>query len=220
MNKKIILFGTGNIAEVAYYYLSRIDNYELVAFTKEKNYVRENETKFNLPVVNFNILETIYNPDEYYLFAPFGATNLNKFREKIYNKGKEKGFSFITYISPDAKIYTENIGENCFILENNVIQPYVSIGNNCILWSGNHIGHHSVIEDHVFITSHVVISGNCLIKKYSYLGVNSSLKDGIIINNSTIVGMSSCITKNTECYGVYMGIPGKMVKKCDDNITL
>ena len=220
MNKKIILFGTGNIAEVAYYYLSKIDNYELVAFTKEQNYVRENEIKFNLPVVNFNILETIYNPDEYYLFAPFGATNLNKFREKIYNKGKEKGFSFITYISPDAKIYTENIGENCFILENNVIQPYVSIGNNCILWSGNHIGHHSVIEDHVFITSHVVISGNCLIKKYSYLGVNSSLKDSIIINNSTIVGMSSCITKNTESYGVYMGIPGKIVKKCDDDITL
>lgn len=220
MIKKVILFGTGNIAEVACYFLNKSDNYKVVAFTKEKNYIQNNETKFDLPVIDFDIIENIYDINEYYLFAPFGATNLNKFREKIYNKGKEKGYSFITYISPDAKIYTENIGENCFILENNVIQPYVTIGNNCVLWSGNHIGHHSILEDHVFITSHVVISGNCIIKKYSYLGVNSTIKDNIIINESTVIGMSSCITKNTESYSIYMGIPGKIFKKYNDDINL
>ena len=156
----------------------------------------------------------------YSLFAPFGATHLNKFREKIYNSGIKKGYSFISYISPDAKIYTTDIGNNCFILENNVIQPYVKIGNNCVLWSGNHIGHHSTIEDHVFITSHVVISGNCIVKKYSYLGVNSTLKDSIIINESSVIGMASCITRNTESYNIYMGIPGKIFKKCDDSISL
>lgn len=220
MIQKIIIFGTGKIAEVAYYFLNKSDNYKVVAFTKEKNYIKDNETKCDLPVVEFEILENIYNTKEYYLFAPFGATNLNKFREKIYNKGKDKGFSFITYISPDAKVYTKNIGENCFILENNVIQPYVKIGNNCILWSGNHIGHHSIVEDSVFITSHVVISGNCLIKKYSYLGVNSTIKDSITINESTIIGMSSCIIKNTISYNIYTGIPGKIFKECNDNISL
>lgn len=219
MSKKIIIFGTGNIAEVAFYFLNKSDNYNVVAFTKEKEYIKDNEIKFDLPVVEFEILENIYDINEYYLFAPFGATNLNKFREKIYNKGKEKGFSFITYISQDAKVYTENIGENCFILENNVIQPYVTIGNNCVLWSGNHIGHHSKIEDHVFITSHVVISGNCNIKKYSYLGVNSTIKDSLIINESTVIGMSSCIIKNTESYNIYTGIPGKSIKECDDTFN-
>jgi len=33
----------------------------------------------------------------------------------------------------------------------------VTIGNNVTLWSGNHIGHDAMIDDHGFITSHVVI---------------------------------------------------------------
>ena len=217
----VIIFGTGNIAEVAYYFLNKSNEYNVVAFTKEKNYIETlNETKFSLPVIEFENIENEYSPMLYSLFAPFGATHLNKFREKIYNSGIKKGYSFISYISPDAKIYTTDIGNNCFILENNVIQPYVKIGNNCVLWSGNHIGHHSTIEDHVFITSHVVISGNCIVKKYSYLGVNSTLKDSIIINESSVIGMASCITRNTESYNIYIGIPGKIFKKCDDSISL
>ena len=54
------------------------------------------------------------------------------------------------------------------ILENNVIQTNVSIGNNVILWSGNHVGHRSTIEDHVHMSSHCVISGFCTIKSFLF----------------------------------------------------
>ena len=73
-------------------------------------------------------------------------------------KGKKKGYDFYSYVSPKATVLTNKIGENCFILEDNTIQPFVEIGNNCVLWSGNHIGHHGKIDDHVFITSHCVVS--------------------------------------------------------------
>ena len=36
----------------------------------------------------------------------------------------------------------------------------MTIGDDCVLWSGNHIGHHATIGDHCFITSHVVVSGH------------------------------------------------------------
>ena len=72
--------------------------------------------------------------------------NLNRIREKIYNEGKKKGYDFYSYVSPKATVLTNKIGENCFILEDNTIQPFVEIGNNCVLWSGNHIGHHSKID--------------------------------------------------------------------------
>ena len=51
-------------------------------------------------------------------------------------------------------------GDNCFILEDNTVQPFVRIGSNVTLWSGNHIGHDSTIGDHCFISSHVVVSGH------------------------------------------------------------
>jgi sugar O-acyltransferase (sialic acid O-acetyltransferase NeuD family) len=216
---KILLFGTGNIAEVAYYYLKNDSKYNIVAFILEKSFIEE-KTKFNLPIVAFEDIKEKYNPNIYSLFAPCNTNNLNKFRERIYNKGKEMGYNFISYISSKASVFTKDIGENCFILENNTIQPYTKIGNNCILWSGNHIGHHSIIEDHVFISSQVVISGMCLIKKYSYLGVNSTIKDYTIISENTVIGMHSCVTKNTESYNIYIGCPAKIYKKCDDTLKL
>jgi len=219
MSIKTIIFGCGNISEIAYNYLNDDDRYSVVAFTQNREYVTE--TMFlDLPVVEFESIANIYDPAEYYLFAPLSATKLNKFREKIYMEGKQKGYQFISYISPHALCFTKKIGENCFILENNVIQYCTSIGNNCILWSGNHIGHHSVIEDHVFITSHVVVSGMCKIGKYSYIGVNSSFKDNLNIAENTIIGMASCVTKNTEPYNIYIGSPAKKFKECDDSIVL
>ena len=216
---KIIVFGTGNNAECAYYYLTNDTNCEVIAFTLEKEYIKQ-ETKFELPIVAFEDIENKYSTDEYMLFAPCSGTNLNRFRERIFKQGKEKGYSFYTYVSSKANVFTKDIGENCFILEDNTIQPYVKIGNNCVLWSGNHIGHHSTIEDHVFITSHVVICGLCLIKKYCWLGVNSSIRDQCTLAEGTIVAMSSNIAKNTEGNAIYMGIPGKLYKKCDETIEL
>lgn len=218
--KNILIFGIGKISEVAYYYLKNDTDLNIIGFILEKDFINDEKTKFNLPIIEFENIENKYFPNEHYLFAPCTGSNLNKFRERIYNTGKEKGYNFYTYISSKSNIYTEEIGENCFILEDNTIQPYTKIGNNCILWSGNHIGHHSIIEDHVFITSHVVISGMCLIKKYCYLGVNSSIRDNITLEEGTVVGMSASITKNTEGNSIYVGIPAKLFKKCDDSIIL
>lgn len=76
---------------------------------------------------------------------------MNQVRARVYEQGLEKGYSYISYVSSHATVLTDKIGENCFILEDNTIQPYVTIGNNCVLWSGNHIGHHGIIGDHIFL---------------------------------------------------------------------
>lgn len=216
----ILIFGIGNVAELAYYYLKNDTKLNVKAFVVERDFMPEIKTKFELPIVSFEELEKEYSPKEYLLFAPCSGTNLNKFRERIYNEGKQKGYSFYTYISSKASVYTDEIGDNCFILEDNTIQPYTKIGNNCVLWSGNHIGHHSTIEDHVFITSHTVIAGLCLIKKYCWIGINASIRDSTILSEGTVVAMSSSVTKNTDGNAIYMGIPAKLYKTCDDTIVL
>jgi sugar O-acyltransferase (sialic acid O-acetyltransferase NeuD family) len=138
---------------------------------------------------------------------------MNKEREKVYNEIKNKGYNLISYISSKATIFDKSkIGDNCFILEDNTVQPFVTIGSNTILWSGNHIGHHSYIDNHVFITSHVVISGNCIIGPYSFIGVNAAFKENVTIGEGTFVAMSSSITKNTEPYSVYTGNPAKKIE--------
>ena len=168
---KIVIFGINDLAELAHFYLTTDSEHEVVAFTVHNEY-KTSDTFKELPLINFETIQATYPPSDYKLFAPMIGTRMNKFREKIYNEGKSMGYDFISYISSKATFFNNKIGDNCFILENNTIQPFTTIGNNVILWSGNHIGHHSVIKDHVFFTSHVVLSGHCTIESYSILGVN------------------------------------------------
>lgn len=215
--KKVIIFGTEQLAELANYYLEKCsdDQYDIVSFTVHKQY-KHNNTAFNKPLIAFENIETLYPPDEYYLFAPMTGKGLNKIREQVFNEGKIKGYTFISYVSKHATVLTENIGENCFILEDNTIQPFVKIGNNCVLWSGNHIGHHSIIHDHVFITSHVVISGNCVIESYCWFGVNATIRNNLTIKEGSLISMSACLTNNTEPYTIYMGVPAKTKGKSNE----
>lgn len=207
---KVIVFGVLDTAELAHYYLTHDSDHEVVAFTVNRQYI-EHDNFHGLPVVAFEDVETIFPPSEYKFFAPMTGRNMNRNREAIYNHAKAKGYQFISYISSRATLFNNEIGENCFILEDNTIQPFTTIGNNVVLWSGNHIGHHGQIKDHVFFTSHVVLSGHCVVESYSFFGVNSTIRDYTTIAQGTLVGMASAIMKETEEWGVYVGNPAKKV---------
>ena len=208
---KVVLFGVLDTAELAHYYLEHDSEHEVVAFTVNREYLKDNSFR-GLPLVAFEDVETLFPPNEYLFFAPLTARNMNRNREKIYQEAKAKGYDFISYISSKATIFDRSVvGENCFILEDNTIQPFTTIGNNVVLWSGNHIGHHGQIQDHVFFTSHVVLSGHCTVESYSFFGVNSTIRDYTRIAQGTLVGMASAITKETEEWGIYIGNPAKKV---------
>jgi sugar O-acyltransferase (sialic acid O-acetyltransferase NeuD family) len=208
---KVIIFGVLDTAELAHYYLEHDSEHEVVAFSVNREYIQD-ESFRGLPLVAFEDVETIFPPAEFSFFAPMTGRNMNRNREAVYNQIKAKGYQLISYISSHATILDRNvIGDNCFILEDNTIQPFTTVGNNVVMWSGNHIGHHGQIKDHVFFTSHVVMSGHCVIESYSFFGVNSTIRDYTNIAQGTLVGMASAITKETEEWGIYIGNPAKKV---------
>ncbi|NOR58648.1 MAG: transferase [Sulfurimonas sp.] len=202
--EKVIIFGLGDISEIAHYYLSNDSEYEVVAFTVDKEYLSD-EFFCNLPVVEFGDIEKQFSTNEYKMFIPLSYTKINKFREQKFLEAKEKGYDFISYVSPDATVAENSkIGENCFIFEDNTIQPFVTIENNCILWSGNHIGHHSTIKANCFIASHVVVSGGVIVGENTFIGVNATLRDHINIGKSNVIGAGALILGDTEDNKVYM----------------
>ncbi len=209
MKNKVVLFGILDTAELAHFYLTHDSKYEVVAFTVNKEYLKEQNFR-GLPVVAFEDVHIVYPPDQFLFFAPMTGRRMNKNRESVYNEAKSKGYEFISYLSSKATVFPEaEIGENCFILEDNTIQPFTKIGNNVVLWSGNHIGHHGIINDHVFFTSHVVMSGHCIIESYSFFGVNATLRDYLTIGKGSLIAMGASVTKNTEPWGVYFGSPAR-----------
>ncbi len=97
-------------------------------------------------------------------------------------------------------------------MENNVVQPFARIGRNVIVWSGNHIGHHSTIEDHCFIASHAVISGSVTIGEGSFVGVNATIRDNVTVGRHNVLGAGTLILANTSDDGVFMGEATAMSK--------
>lgn len=214
---QVIIFGVLDTAELAKWYLDNDSEHEVAGFTVHAQF--KNVDEFHgLPVVEFEELEKHFPPSNFFLFAPMTGKRMNKLREKVYIEGKKKGYSYISYISSRATICGNEIGENCFILEDNTIQPFTKIGNNVVLWSGNHIGHHGEIKDHVFFTSHVVMSGHCIINSYSFLGVNATIRDYTTLGEGTLLAMGASLVKQeTEPWGVYIGNPAKKLEEKKSN---
>lgn len=209
MKKKLIIFGAGKIAQLAHYYFYNDSDYEVVCFTVDQQYITE--TSFcSLPVIPFKGLNQEYGTADHDLFVALSYSDLNEIRKNKYLEAKAQGYAMASYISSHATILNDrNIGENCFILEDNTIQPYAIIGNNVTLWSGNHIGHHSIIGDHSFISSHVVVSGGVEISDLCFLGVNSTIRDHVSIGSKTIVGAGALILHDLPAESLVKGAAGK-----------
>ena len=134
---------------------------------------------------------------------------------------KTRGYSLVSYVSSRCSFLSdEPVGDNCFILEDNTIQPFVKIGSNVTMWSGNHIGHDSVVGDHCFITSQVVVSGHVTVGAYSFIGVNATLRNSITLAPATLVGAGAIIMKNTIEKGVYLPRRAELFAKRSDEIEL
>ena len=218
--KKLVIVGNTSNARLARYYFDIDSDYEVAAFAVNKEYIKE-ESFEGLPLTALEDIEKNYPVSEYELFIAVGYTDMNKIREKLYYYCKEKGYTLANYISSRCSFLTQfPTGDNCFILEDNTIQPYVRIGNNVVLWSGNHIGHDVKIEDHNFISSHVVISGFVTVKRNCFIGVNATLRDAITIAPETLIAAGAIIMKDTEEKGVYLPARSTMFDKKSDEIKI
>ncbi len=207
---RLIIFGSGDIAQIAKYYFDTDSEHEVVGFTVDRPYINL-PTFEGMPVVPFDEIEKFYPPQEYMIFVAISYAQMNRLRQLKYEEAKNKGYKIASYISSFCTYRSQyKPGENAFIFEDNTIQPFVKIGNNVTIWSGNHIGHHSFISSHNFISSHVVISGHCTIESNCFLGVNATLAHQVRLAEGTLLGAGAVISKDTEPNSIY--VPPRSVK--------
>lgn len=207
MKQKLVIIGTGEFGLIAHEYFTHDSDYEVVGFAAEQAYITE-PTLLGLPVVAVETMEETFPPASHHAHVAVTFTQLNRVRRKLYDMAKAKGFTMANYISSRAFVWRNAIlGDNVFIFENNVIQPFTEVGNCVVMWSGNHLGHRSIIRDNCFISSHVVISGYCDIGQNSFLGVNTTLSNNLTIGADTFTRPATVLLKNTEENTMYDGSP-------------
>ena len=216
--RRVVLFGVGQVADLAHFYLTHDSPHEVVAFSQHG--ARMKATSYRgLPVVPFEEVVATYPPDGFAMFISIGYSRMSKVRQGIYEEAKAKGYELVSYVSSSAITWPGlEIGDNCFIQEKNVIQPFARIGADVVMWSGSHVGHESTIGDHCFVSSHVVISGNVTIEPNCFLGVNATLRDGITIGRESVIGAGVLITRNVKPMSVYAGQAARLLDVTSDRL--
>ncbi len=217
---ELVIVGSGVTARMAHYYFTRDSEHRVVAFTVDREY-HSDDSFLGLPLIDLDEVVERYPPENYQMFVALGYAGMNKLRAAKYYQAKELGYQLVSYVSSRCTFLTDNpVGDNCFVLEDNTIQPFVKIGNDVTLCSGNHIGHDSIIEDHCFLASHIVVSGFAHIKPYCFIGVNATLRNAITIAPETLIGAGAIIMNDTVEQGVYLPERARLFDKKSSEIEL
>lgn len=211
MTRPLVIFGSAEIAELAMYYFSHDSDYKVVAFTVDDAYV-DRDCLFGLPLVPFSKVNELFPSKDNDMHVALSYMKLNRLRQEKYDQAKAAGYALASYVCSKSATWPDlSIGDNCFILENQTIQPTVRIGNNVMAWSGNHLGHGTVIGDHTYISSHVVISGHCKIGMRCFFGVNATVRDFCTIGDECFIAMDASITRDLSDGAVALGAPTEIL---------
>jgi sugar O-acyltransferase (sialic acid O-acetyltransferase NeuD family) len=217
---KIVVFGAGDIARLAHFYFSTDSEHEVVAFTVDEEYLT-GDTFLDAPLIPFGRVRALYPPGSYKMFIALSYAKMNEIRATKYSQARDLGYELVSYVSSRCSYLTRSPhGDNCFILEDNTIQPFVRIGSNVTLWSGNHIGHDSTVADHCFISSHVVVSGHVSIGRNCFIGVNATLGNNIAVADFTLIGAGALVMKDTSARDVFVPRRTERFPKTSDKMGL
>ncbi len=196
MIKPLVIFGSGEIASLTKYYFEADGGREVVAFTVDDEFATDERFE-GLPLIGWSEAQERFSPEDVDMHVALSYQKLNRLRQSKYEQVKAAGYTLASYVCSKATVWPDlTHGDNCFILEDQVIQPTVTIGNNVMLWSGNHIGHGSHIGDHTYFASHVVISGHCKIGQRCFFGVNATLRDFLTIGDDCFIAMDASVVKD------------------------
>ena len=201
--RDLVIFGTRQIAEVCSFYFEHDSGYRVVAYTVDGAFLKDGQFQ-GRPVVPFEDMVGRFAPGEHDMFVAIGYGKMNRLRAEKFAAAKALGYRLARYVSTKAFTWPGlTVGENTFIMEANVIQPFASVGADTIIWSGNHIGHHVHIGDHCFLASHIVVSGDVEIGDQCFIGVNATLRNGIKVAPRCLIGAGALIIKDTKPDEVY-----------------
>jgi hypothetical protein len=120
--RRIVIFGSGQIAELADFYFTNDSDYEVAAFTVDQAFLSQDEFR-GRPVVPFERVAEEFSPQDFGFFVAIGYTKLNGLRPEKVAAARAKGYRLVSYLSSRATVFAGfELQENCFILEDNTIQ--------------------------------------------------------------------------------------------------
>lgn len=206
--KEVIFAGNAITADILNSYLERDDRYHVAGFTTDDQYVEAGHTKVR-DTIALSRLKTVCRPQDFVVIMAIGYSDLNRSRESMFHRLKSMGYHIETYIHPEARVYTDLLGEGCCVLPGAVVEPHVRLGDNTMVWANATVAHHSSVAANCWVASGAVISGQAQVGRNTFIGVNATIVNEVVVGEYNIVGAGALVTRNTETSSVYLARSGE-----------
>lgn len=219
---KIVVFGTGGLAQTVAHYIQNDERYTLVGFTVDRDYIDENEL-IGVPVVPLDSLTEIFRPEDCKVIVVLA---LQRVSNRLLSKQKceeikQLGYSIFSFISKNATVSQgTKIGENVVISPGVFIEPFSTIRDGVTVRSGAYIGHHNDLSEFCFIAPNASLSGNVVIEPHAFVGNNATIRAGITVGRDAIVGAGTTILKNVDAEAVIKAPANVLIPVDRDKINI
>lgn len=203
---KIVIFGATQFSSMLHQIIERESAAKIVAYTINENYISDKSIKHynKYPLVPFEEIENIYPPSDYKILNSIGYLKMNSIRQSTTGNCINKGYEIFSFISKDARVFSDLNGIGNIVLPGAFIGYDVEVGNSNIFYTGCLLTHHVKVKNNSFIAAGCTIGGYVTIGSNCFLGLNSTIKNRVNINDYSLVGASTYISKDTEAYSVYV----------------
>lgn len=201
--KRVVIFGIGMLARRFWAYLDNDGDYEVLAFTIDREYLSE-RTAFGVPVVPFEELESAFPPGTCEILVSVGYRDVNQARARTCERCIARGYTLVSYTSPIAhRSEHSQVGtSNTLLLDRVTVQPFATVGDDVFLM-GCSVNHDATVEDHCYIATGAVVAGGATIGAYSFVGLNATIRNEIAIAPRCVIGAGAVIKRDTEEGEVY-----------------
>lgn len=141
----------------------------------------------------------------------------NLYREYVYNRSVVNHGGKISGKCTVVLPRNIEIGKDSYVNSGYLIaseNARIKIGDNCLLSYNIHIrtDMHNYADINCPINKQGFSERDIIIKDDVWIGFGAQIMPGVTIERGCVIGAGAVVTHNTKPYGVYGGVPAKLIK--------
>lgn len=142
-----------------------------------------------------------------------GQVGLPVIRERLFGAIVAGGGQLPTVCSPSAWVSPRaTLGCGTVVFHQAVVNTGGTVGCNVTINTAALIEHDVQVGDHCHISTGARINGDCVVEKRCFVGSGAVLREGVRLAEGTVIGAGAVVVRDTEPYGIYVGIPARRLK--------
>ncbi len=195
-SKKLLIFGTGKLAELVAHYFQQSERYSVVGWVSLES--GESASVRHLgPIIPMDELAS-FDPAEHVAFVALDSSMGSEIRAAWADRVSGMGYQLVSYVSTSADVPAAlTVQPNTLIMEGAGLQPFVRIGRNTVIGLDTRIGFHTRICSHCWLSG-AILGESVQVGERVYIGQNVTIAPFSTIGAGSVIGPGTVVTSSVQ----------------------